>query len=83
MILADRLFDVFEETANGSRPPLGDAVQDLRAEVETARSTTAEDVWAGFLRFGGRRYDSAGTPDADGLLLSSACSPSMAHRHSC
>lgn len=53
-----------------SRPPLTDALRDLRSEVGSGtRGMKAEAAWAGFLRFGRRRYDTAETPDADGLLF--------------
>jgi len=52
-----------------SRPPLTDALRDLRMEIGSEKRGNAEDVWAAFLRFGRLRYDTAETPDADGLLF--------------
>jgi hypothetical protein len=53
-----------------SRPPLTDALRDLRSEVGSGKQgMEAEAAWAGFLRFGRWRYDAAETPDADGLLF--------------
>lgn len=51
------------------RPPLGEAVQDLRREIGSDGVTTAPQAWSSFLRFGRRRYDKPGTPDCDGLLF--------------
>ncbi|MFC4610358.1 hypothetical protein ACFO9E_21465 [Streptomyces maoxianensis] len=55
------------------RPPTNEALGLLRGELEAGRSSitelTAHDVWPAFLRFGRQRFDTALTPDSDGLLL--------------
>ncbi|MFC8262690.1 hypothetical protein ACFUNF_35030 [Streptomyces sp. NPDC057291] len=55
------------------RPPISEALQILRDELESGRrelaELTAREVWLAFLRFGRRRFDTAVTPDSDGLLF--------------
>ncbi|MFI1177635.1 hypothetical protein [Streptomyces melanogenes] len=55
------------------RPGTGEAVRLLERELRIAGRETgdldAEDVWRAFLRFGQLRFTTAGTPDADGLLV--------------
>jgi hypothetical protein len=55
------------------RPPVSEALQYLRDELESGHhqlsELTAHDAWSAFLRFGRRRFDAATTPDSDGLLF--------------
>ncbi|WP_309225909.1 hypothetical protein [Streptomyces lunaelactis] len=55
------------------RPPISEALQFLRDELESGHhqlaELTAHDAWSAFLRFGRRRFDTAATPDSDGLLF--------------
>jgi hypothetical protein len=55
------------------RPPISEALQFLEDELESGHRDLAElttrDVWPAFLRFGRRRFATAATPDADGLLF--------------
>lgn len=57
----------------GNRPCVEEAVGVLRDELAGARSPggglTTRDAWLAYLRFGRRRFDTAPTPDADGLLF--------------
>ncbi|MFG2832500.1 hypothetical protein ACGFWI_34470 [Streptomyces sp. NPDC048434] len=54
-------------------PRLEKALDYLRSELATGRSATTElttrAVWLAFQRFGRQRFDTAPTPDADGLLF--------------
>ncbi|MGI5170706.1 hypothetical protein ACQEU3_40790 [Spirillospora sp. CA-253888] len=51
------------------RPPLDQAVRDLRRDIAPDGVTTASQAWSSFLSFGRRRYDVPETPDGDGLLF--------------
>jgi hypothetical protein len=55
------------------RPHPAEALGLLRGQLEAGRSPitelTAPDVWLGFLRFGRQRFDTALTPESDGLLF--------------
>ena len=56
-----------------NRPHTDEALGLLRGGLEAGRSPiselTALDVWLGFLRFGRQRFDTALTPESDGLLF--------------
>jgi hypothetical protein len=56
-----------------NRLRLEEALDFLRAELAAGRSTTTElttrAAWLAFMRFGRQRFDTAPTPDSDGLLL--------------
>ncbi|MFE7672462.1 hypothetical protein ACFU5N_09600 [Streptomyces albidoflavus] len=55
------------------RPPLADALGSLKAELESSGHAlthlTTRDAWLAFLRFGQRRFDTASSPNSDGLLF--------------
>ncbi|WP_331720611.1 hypothetical protein OG851_42475 (plasmid) [Streptomyces sp. NBC_00161] len=55
------------------RPPISEALSFLWEELESGNrelaELTARDVWPAFLRFGRQRFDTAATPDCDGLLF--------------
>ncbi|MFE6155834.1 hypothetical protein [Streptomyces sp. NPDC057889] len=55
------------------RPPVGEALDVLRAELEVGRSTktelTTRVAWLAFMRFARQRFATAPTPDSDGLLF--------------
>ncbi|MFF0087652.1 hypothetical protein ACFYR1_49725 [Streptomyces canus] len=55
------------------RPPISEALSFLREELESGHrklaGLTACAVWSAFLRFGRQRFDTAATPDSDGLLF--------------
>ncbi|MER7576968.1 hypothetical protein [Streptomyces sp. NPDC126514] len=55
------------------RPRLEEALDFLRAELVAGQSEmtewTTRGAWLAFMRFGRRRFDTASTPDSDGLLL--------------
>lgn len=55
------------------RPPISEALSFLREELESGHrelaGLTASDVWPAFLRFGQQRFETAATPDSDGLLF--------------
>ncbi|MGW0712382.1 hypothetical protein ACWD4G_41700 [Streptomyces sp. NPDC002643] len=54
------------------RLPIEQAQERLRYEVSPGQRPFAEldldEVWLRFVRFGSQRFDTANTPDADGLL---------------
>ncbi|WP_218063622.1 hypothetical protein [Streptomyces sp. DI166] len=55
------------------RPRPEEALDFLRAELATGRSEmtewTTRGAWLAFVSFGRRRFDTAPTPDSDGLLF--------------
>ncbi|MEU3468967.1 hypothetical protein ABZ716_13755 [Streptomyces sp. NPDC006687] len=55
------------------RWPPADALGSLEAELVSSGHAlielTARDAWLAFLRFGQRRFDTASSPDSDGLLF--------------
>ncbi|MGA5199061.1 hypothetical protein [Streptomyces exfoliatus] len=55
------------------RPPISEALSFLWEELASGPRELAElsarDVWSAFLRFGQQRFDTAATPDSDGLLF--------------
>nr|WTB30009.1 hypothetical protein OG781_11390 [Streptomyces sp. NBC_00830] len=65
------------------RPPIGEALSLLREELESGHreltGLTARDVWPAFLRFGRQRFDTAATPDSDGLLFQYGRHPFSGH----
>ncbi|GHC73319.1 hypothetical protein [Streptomyces cinnamoneus] len=56
-----------------SRPRMEEALGVLRSELDAGRSPVTElttrDAWLAYLRFGRQRFDTAPTPDCDGLLF--------------
>ncbi|MEV4680605.1 hypothetical protein [Streptomyces kurssanovii] len=56
-----------------NRPRPEEALDLLRAELATGQSEmtewTTRGAWLAFMRFGRRRFDTAPTPDSDGLLF--------------
>jgi len=55
------------------RPPIDRAEERLQHELSRGQQPLAEldldEVWLRFVRFGSQRFDTADTPDADGLLF--------------
>ncbi|MER6211871.1 hypothetical protein [Streptomyces sp. NPDC001642] len=55
------------------RPPMDRTEERLRHELSRGDQPLAEldpvEVWLRFVRFGSQRFDTADTPDADGLLF--------------
>ncbi len=70
------------------RRSIDEAVSLLHVELQAGQRAitdlTTEDAWLAFIRFGRQRFDTADTPDADGLLyqygaLHTACQ--AVHQH--
>ncbi|UUU18881.1 hypothetical protein [Streptomyces sp. DSM 40750] len=55
------------------RLPIDQAQERLRHELSAGQQPLSEldldEMWLRFVRFGSQRFDTAGTPDADGLLF--------------
>ncbi|MCX4991216.1 MULTISPECIES: hypothetical protein [unclassified Streptomyces] len=54
------------------RPSIGEAADLLRAQLRVGQLSspaTTEDAWSAFIRFGRMRFNTADSPDADGLLF--------------
>ena len=55
------------------RLPIDQAQERVRHELSPGQKPLAEldldEVWLRFVRFGSQRFDTAGTPDTDGLLF--------------